>query len=153
MERERKAGLDRVVVTKPGVMRGMDAMYLQTAHGRAYALFTADAAIPYRTGVTVTSRYDANAVVKALQRDIEAHGAPLAYRFDRAKAHQAPQVRTLLEAHGVLALHGPPHCARFYGQHERLNREHRTWLGDTRSMSMSELEACLESMLRSLNAA
>ena len=48
----------------------------------------------------------------------------LVVRMDRAKAHRAPRVTALLDAHKVLVLHGPPRYPRFYGQLERQNREH-----------------------------
>lgn len=151
MERERKADLTRVCVTAPGVVRGMDAMHLRTCEGRAYALFTADAAIPYRTGVTVTTRYDARAVERALRSDIQRHGAPLVYRFDRAKAHQTQGVRALLQAHGVVALQGPPHCARYYGQHERQNREHRAWAADIGALRIDQLQPYFEDAIVAIN--
>jgi hypothetical protein len=52
-------------------------------------------------------------------------------RADRWKAHEAKPVRDVLAAHGVLMLHGPPHCPRFYDQLERQNREHGAWLRET----------------------
>ncbi len=46
MERERKAGLDRVVVTTPGIVRGFDAMQVAAEEGDRYALIAGDAACP-----------------------------------------------------------------------------------------------------------
>lgn len=151
MERERKGALIRVTVTTPGVMRGMDAMYLPTREGRLYALFSADAAVPYRTAVKTGPRYDAGLVARALEADIEANEAPLVYRMDRAAAHGAPAVRALLRAHGVLVLHGPPRCPRFYGQHERQNREHRTWAPDLALLPYERAEECLAEALLAVN--
>jgi hypothetical protein len=151
MERERKRSLTRVTVSTPGVMRGLDAMWLRSAQGRLYALFSADAAVPYRTQVRVGARYDAQLVARALACDLEANGAPLVYRFDRASAHAAPAVREVLEAHEVLVLHGPPHCPRFYGQHERLNREHRAWADELATLSFEEIGERLEQMLQGVN--
>jgi transposase InsO family protein len=151
MERERKRSLTRVTVTTAGVMRGLDAMWLRSAQGRLYALFSADAAVPYRTQVKLGLRYDAQLVARALACDLEANGAPLVYRFDRASAHGAPAVREVLEAHEVLVLHGPPHCPRFYGQHERLNREHRAWAEELATLSFGEIAQRLERMLRGVN--
>jgi hypothetical protein len=151
MERERKRSLTRVTVSAPGVMRGLDAMWLRSAQGRLYALFSADAAVPYRTQVRLGARYDAQLVARAIGCDIEAHGAPLVYRFDRASAHDAPAVREVLDAHQVLVLHGPPHCPRFYGQHERLNREHRAWADELATLSFEEITQRLEQILHGVN--
>jgi hypothetical protein len=151
MERERKRSLTRVTVTAPGVMRGLDAMWLRSSQGRLYALFSADAAVPYRTQVKLGARYDARLVAHAIARDIEANGAPLVYRFDRAAAHSAPAVREVLDAHHVLVLHGPPHCPRFYGQHERLNREHRAWAEELATLLPEELEQRLVQILQGVN--
>jgi hypothetical protein len=151
MERERKRSLTRVTVTAPGIMRGLDAMWLRSAHGTLYALFSADAAVPYRTQVKLGARYDAQLVAQALVSDIEANGAPLVYRFDRAAAHSAPAVREVLEAHQVLVLQGPPHCPRFYGQHERLNREHRAWAQELAALSPEEIAQRLEQLLQGVN--
>lgn len=151
MERERKSSLTRITVTAPDVMRGLDGMYLHGADGTLHALFTADAALPYRTQVKIATRYDAQLVVRALRSDIENHGAPLVYRFDRASAHDAPAVREVLEAHQVLVLHGPPRCPRFYGQHERLNREHRAWNDELALLSLEEMQPRLEEILEAVN--
>ena len=73
-------------------------------------------------------RYDGEAVADILRRDFDTFGAPLVLRMDRATAHDVPAVRELLAQQGVLALHGPSYYARYYGQLERQNREHRQWL-------------------------
>jgi hypothetical protein len=151
MERERKRALTRVSVTAADVMRGMDAMWLRGAQGRCYAVFSADAAIPYRTQVKTGARYDAELIARTLALDMKLNGAPLVYRFDRAAAHDAPAVRELLESHQVLVLHGPPRLARFYGQHERLNREHRAWEQGLELLSLEDMERRLEEMLQALN--
>lgn len=152
MERERKRSLTRVTVTAPGVMRGLDAMWLRGAQGsRLYALFSADAAVPYRTQVRTGARYDAQLVARAIASDIQANGTPLVYRLDRASAHSAPAVREVLDAHQVLVLHGPPHCPRFYGQHERLNREHRGWAEELAALSPEEIAQRLEQILEGVN--
>src|SRR5262249_59813378 len=75
--------------------------------------------------------YDGRAVAEVLQRDFETCGPPVVLRLDRATAHDVPPVRELLETHRVLALHGPAHYARYYGQLERQNAEHRQWLAVT----------------------
>ena len=151
MERERKAALHRVCLSTAGLVRGMDGMCLSTAHGRLHALFTCDAAIPYRTSVTAGSHYDARLVVRALSRDIKRNGAPLVYRLDRARAHDAPEVRQLLDRYAILALHGPPHCPRFYGQLERQNREHRAWNDELAMLDATRVESRLRSILKALN--
>src|SRR5262249_29344830 len=151
MESERKAALMRISITAPDIMRGLDGMQLHGANGRLHALFTADAAVPYRTQVKTGKRYDADLVMRALQSDIEHNGAPLVYRLDRASAHDVPAVRELLKAHEVLVLHGPPRCPRFYGQHERQNREHRAWAAELALLCIEDIEPRLEEMLEAVN--
>ena len=151
MERERKASLLRLTLTQPGIVRGIDAMQFATDDGPLYALIAADGAIPYRTGLTTTARYDAESVARALEEDLERNGPPLVLRLDRAKAHDAPAVRAVLKAHGVLALHGPPRYPRFYGQLERQNREHRQWMAPFPRQRRALLEPCLNEMLYSVN--
>lgn len=151
MERERKAALTRISVTAPDVMRGLDGMYLHGADGALHALFTADAAVPYRTHVTTARHYDAQLVKQALSSDIKLNGAPLVYRLDRASAHDAPVVRELLAAHQVLVLHGPPRCPRFYGQHERQNREHRAWEDEIALLPLEAIEPRLRQVLEAVN--
>lgn len=151
MERERKSALVRVRVSAPGVMRGMDGMHLRGIDGTCHALVSADAAIAYRTSIKVGRRYDATLVVRALEADIQRHGAPLVYRLDRARAHDVPAVRELLDEHGVLLLHGPPRCPRFYGQLERQNREHRAWDAVVARLGFEEIEPCLRNALHAVN--
>lgn len=152
MERERKAALTRVHITVPGIVRGMDGLFIHTRQGNAHALVAADASIGYRTTVAVDRRYDAQLVTRALQRDIEANGAPLVYRFDRAMAHDAHAVEDVLQRHEVLVLHGPPYYPQFYGQLERRNREHRAWIADDlQELSVDEVEARMLQMLAALN--
>jgi hypothetical protein len=152
MEHERKSASIRVRVTQPGILRGLDAMHIATLDGPLHALISADAAVPYRTAVSVGRRYDTQLVKRAVQDDLERNGAPLVLRMDRARAHEAPEVRDVLDAHGVLVLHGPPHYPCFYGQLERQNREHRAWLGHLCCASRALLEPCLQQMLDSVNA-
>jgi transposase len=151
MERERKTALLRVHVTQPGIVRGLDAMYVATLEGSSYALISADASVPYRTGFVVGRHYDTHLVERAVRDDLERNGAPLVLRMDRARAQNAPLVRQLLDHHGVLVLHGPPHYPSFYGQLERQNREHRAWLGQLPCASRAALELCLQQMLESVN--
>ena len=136
---------------RPCLVRGIDAMQFATDDGPLYALIAADGAIPYRTGLTTTARYDAESVARALEEDLERNGPPLVLRLDRAKAHDAPAVRAVLKAHGVLALHGPPRYPRFYGQLERQNREHRQWMAPFPRQRRALLEPCLNEMLYSVN--
>jgi hypothetical protein len=151
MERERKASLVRLTITQAGVVRGLDAMHFATVDGPLYALIAADGAIPYRTALTTTPRYDAESVARALSADFERNGAPLVLRLDRAKAHTASAARTILDAHGVLLLHGPPHYPRFYGQLERQNREHRGWMALLPRPRRVAVEPCLLDMLHGVN--
>ena len=151
MERERKAALIRVRLTQAGVLRGFDAMYFATIDGPLFALIGADAAVPYRTSVMTARRYDAQLVARALETDLEVNGAPLVLRLDRARAHEAPAVRAVLDAHRVMALHGPPRYPCFYGQLERQNREHRAWLATLGPQSRASPEPCLHQMLDCVN--
>lgn len=151
MERERKAGLVRITVTLPGVVRGMDAMHFHCADGPLFALFSADGAVPYRTSVKSGGCYDAKLVAAALSADIEKNGAPIVYRLDRASVHDAPAARAVLDANEVLVLHGPPYYPCFYGQHERQNREHRAWTETLQPLQRADVDACLEQMLVGVN--
>jgi transposase-like protein len=151
MERERKSALTRVTVAAPGILRGMDGVHFHSADGPLWALFCADGATPFRTSVKTGVHYDAALVADALSADIEKNGAPIVYRFDRAAAHDAPAARAVLEANDVLVLHGPPRYPRFYGQHERQNREHRAWAGKLASLRHADIIPCLLEMLTSVN--
>jgi molybdenum-dependent DNA-binding transcriptional regulator ModE len=151
MERERKSSLTRVTVSQPGVLRGLDAMYLNTPEGRYFALISADGSIPYRTAITSGPSYDAALVERALRRDFERNGAPLILRLDRAKAHDTPGVEAILRENAVLALHGPPYYPCFYGQLERQNREHRAWLAPLGEVQRLNIDHYLEQMIEALN--
>jgi transposase-like protein len=151
MERERKAALTHVEITRPGVLRGMDAMHIATADGPRYAFIGGDGAVPYRTSVASARQYDAALVVHAIERDLDAHGAPLVLRLDRARTHRTDPVRALVDAHRMLVLHGPPHYPAFYGQLERQNREHRAWLAAMPVVPAAMLDACLIEMLEAVN--
>ena len=99
-------------------------MYLSTG----FALNAADACVPYRTSCAHVGAYDAEHVARVLDADFRQHGAPLVLRDDCARCHTAPAVMSVLDAHGVALLQGPPYYAPYYGQLERQNREHRDWL-------------------------
>jgi hypothetical protein len=152
LERERKAALVRVRITVPGIVRGLDAMEFPDQPDR-YVLIAADGAVPYRTSVTVGPHYNAALVRRALERDLGDHGAPLVYRLDRARCHDAEPVRALLAAHRVLVLHGPPHYPGYYGQLERQNREHRAWLEADNTTAELALEPRLWAMIDRVNCA
>ncbi len=145
-ERARKQECARIEITSPGVMRGMDAMYLNSG----FALIAADASVPYRTTVLHAPTYDADAVAALLETDFQQHGAPLVLRCDRARCHTAGPVASVLERHRVLLLQGPPYHAPYYGQHERQNLEHRRWCAQ---LSGSECvdQRTLEAMKNALN--
>lgn len=100
-------------------------MYVWTQDGWRYPLVSADGTVPYRTSILVAEAYDEDAVLTALERDLVRNGAPLVWRRDRHSAHRTDGVTRLLAEHGVLALQGPSHYPRFYGQLERQNRDHR----------------------------
>jgi hypothetical protein len=151
MERERKAGVARVTVTCAGVVRGFDQLWVPTTDGQRPVLVSADACVPYRTSLVVADRYDSAAVARAVDADFREHGAPLVWRADRASCHRTDEVDEVLRAWGVLRLHGPAHLARFYGQLERQNREHRGWLESCDPSSPGELVETCERMRHALN--
>jgi transposase len=149
MERDRKEQVARVTITRPGIVRGFDAMHLQTPQGQRYALVAADAAVPYRTTIALVGAYDSASVAGAIEQDIAVHGPPLVYRLDRASCHRTDEVDGVLRRYGVLRLHGPPRHPGFYGQTERQMREHRAWLAGVDDVDDAELER----MRRALNGA
>lgn len=151
MERERKAASTRIEVTVPGILRGFDAMHVQTLDGPRWLLVAADASIPFRTTGLVVEHYDGPSVALALEHDITCHGAPLAYRFDRWRAHVCSEVLAVLNRHGVLVLHGPAYYPRFYGQLERQNGEQRVILDAFGLLAPDELSRRVDSMLEDLN--
>lgn len=147
LERERRENAQRVTVAVPGVLRGFDSMELcGRGQPRRHALIAADGCVPFRTSWMIAARYDGGAVAQILRRDFETFGPPLVLRLDRASCHDVPVVRALLDAHHVLALHGPSYYARYYGQLERQNREHREWL------AASEEPVDIDRMMSALNA-
>jgi hypothetical protein len=110
-------------------------------------------AVGVRTTTLLVQRYDTASIIAAPERDIAAHGAPVVYRMDRASCQRTSDVGELLEAHGVLRLHGPPpRYPRYYGQLERQNREHREWLGTMQDMGDDEALHELRLMRAALNA-
>jgi hypothetical protein len=146
LERERKQHSQHVVITKPGILRGFDAMHI----GRGiHWLVAADGAVPFRTTLESVGHYDAKTVETFLEADLIENGEPLVLRLDRAKQHATPQVLAMLKKHGVLVLHGPPHRPTYYGQLERQNREHRAWL---RTCAHSPSLADTRAMLFAFNA-
>lgn len=151
MERERQAACTRVAVSTPGILRGFDQMYVWTKEGWRYPLVSADGAVPYRTSILVAEAYDEDAVLTALERDLVQNGAPLVWRRDRYSAHRTDRVARLLQAHGVLALQGPPHHPRFYGQLERQNRDHRAWLDAVGTLPANQLQPACDRMRAALN--
>jgi len=151
IEHERQHTLTRIHVACAGVIRGLDAMDVSTKGSKCYAIVCADGAIPYRTTVIVGEHYDTELVMRTLERDIERHGAPLVLRTDRARAHDAPLVKKILEEHQILMLHGPPRYPCFYGQLERQNREHRAWLKALIEPHGQSMQVLLEQMLFCLN--
>lgn len=152
LEAERKARCGHVSVKRPGVVRGFDQLVVRTSHGQAYALISADASVPFRTSVHTTDAYDAEAVAKAIEKDIRENGAPLVWRADRCAAHRTDLVKETLEAHGVFALHGPPRHPQYYGQLERQNVEHRALLAWSDGFhGLEELDSEMRQVLVALN--
>jgi hypothetical protein len=151
MERERVEATTQVTFAAPAIVRGFDAMYLQTTQGRRYALISADAAVPYRTSAVLVERYDGVSVARAVEEDFRRNGAPLVWRADRASCHKVDEVTEVLRSYGVLLLHGPPRYPQYYGQLERQNREHRAWLGRCGELTTDQLPATLDRMRFALN--
>ena len=89
-----------------------------------------DGAVPYRTSWTLCPVTTARPWRGCSTDDFARNGAPLVVRFDRAKQHDVAAVQQVLAKYGVLGLHGPARLARYYGQLERQNRDHRSWLRD-----------------------
>ncbi len=145
-ERERKSESARVEVLEPGVVRGFDAMHLESG----YALIAADACVPFRTTAKRVDHYDAESVAAVLEEDFEMHGAPLVLRCDCARCHTAPAVMSVLERHGVTMLQGPAYYAPYYGQHERQNREHRDWLARAKP-TCADMQSALDRMKSAFN--
>lgn len=151
IERARKAASNRVIVTAPGIVRGFDSMHVATDEGRRHLLVAGDGSVPFRTSAVLVPRYDGNAVADALERDFTKNGAPLVLRLDRWRAHLTTAAQDVLRHFGVLALHGPPHLARFYGQLERQNREHRAYLSRLTDRSVAAIAAAIPRMLNVLS--
>jgi transposase len=152
LEYERKARCASVRIAAPGIIRGFDAMHVESRDGKAYWLVAADAAVPYRTSIMTARAYDAAHVIAALAADFETHGAPLVLRLDRIACQRTTEVEELLTRYQVLALHGPPRHPYYYGQLERQNREHRAWYALLGHVAHRELVDAAEAMRSSLNA-
>ena len=147
VEQERRGNAQRVTVARPGIIRGFDSMEIcGRGEPRRHALIAADGCVPFRTSWTIAARYDGGAVAEILRRDFDTFGPPLVLRLDRARCHDVPAVRELLDANRVLPLHGPSHYAPYYGQLERQNREHRQWL------AASDGTVDLDRMMTALNS-
>lgn len=146
MERARKSACGRVAISEPGVIRAFDAMHLTPG----FALNAADACVPYRTSCVHTNAYDADHVAGVLEADFRLHGAPLVLRDDCARCHTAPAVMSVLEGYGVALLQSPPYYPQYNGQHERQNREHRSWLAWCERTS-DDMQTDLDRMKSALN--
>lgn len=151
MERERQAEMARLKVTRPGVVRGFDAMHLRSHEGPRYLLAAADGAVPYRTSLSLVERYDGPTVAEMIARDLDRHGPPLVWRMDRASCHTTPEILEVLDSRGVLLLQGPPRHPGYYGQLERQNREHRAWLRPLEGAPAYVLEDELEALQHAVN--
>ena len=151
LELERKSRCATVTIAAPGIVRGFDAMHVESTGGKAYWLVAADAAVPYRTSIVTVTDYDAEHVIAALQADFEAHGPPLIVRLDRIACQRTPEVTALLESYEVLALHGPPRHPYYYGQLERQNREHRGWYAQLGVVPLDQLAQAGDDMRVALN--
>jgi transposase-like protein len=146
MERTRKEACARVEILKPGVVRGLDAMYLHSG----FALNVADACVPYRTSLAHVPAYDADYVAAVLDQDFRTHGAPLVLRDDCARCHTAPVVMSVLDEHRVALLQGPTYYAQYYGQLERQNGEQRRWLARI-AHTTDDMQVELDRMKTALN--
>lgn len=150
-ERERKDTALQVRVSEPGLMRSFDQLYVRMDGLRRVLLICADACVPYRTSISLVDRYDARNVASVIDSDIKRHGAPLFWRMDRAKSHLSRTVMDLLRRTKVIPLIGPPRHPGFYGQMERMNREHRDWLSRGPSLSSGNIDRETAEMRRVLN--
>jgi transposase-like protein len=148
LERERRRAAQRITVSGPGVLRGLDGMDLGKGDS---LLVSADGAVPYRTSWAMVRRYDGAAVAALVERDIALNGSPLVYRMDRARQHETASVREVLARHQVLLLHGPPRRPQYYGQLERQNREHRAWLGVAGRPALARSADQIGAMMCALN--
>jgi hypothetical protein len=153
MERERKEGSLSVRVSGPGVMRSFDQLYVRVDGRMRVLLICADASVPYRTTIALVESYDGASVAAVIALDIALHGAPLFWRMDRARQHMTDEVLGLLDERGVLPLFGPPRHPCFYGQMERMNREHRSWLAAGPELTTGNIGHELDEMSRVLNEA
>jgi hypothetical protein len=151
MERERVARAVRIHIEQPGIVRGMDGMYVMTTHAPLWLLLFGDSSVAYRTSAHVTATYDSRAVMRAIDDDFRRNGAPLVLRMDRASQQRTPEVSDVLAQHHVLVLHGPPRHPCFYGQQERQNRDHRAWLDVLGTPSPDALGAHIDHMQHALN--
>ena len=150
-ERERKKCALQIRVNMPGIMRSFDQLYVRIDGAKRVLLICADACVPYRTSISLVGRYDARNVAKVITEDIKRHGAPLFWRMDRAKSHLSKRVMDLLRCTEVIPLIGPPRHPGFYGQMERMNREHRDWLTRGPSLSARNIDHETAEMRRVLN--
>lgn len=151
LERERKARCATVSILAPGLVRGFDAMHVESHEGKAYWLVAADAAVPFRTSITTVDTYDASNVIAALVADFDEHGPPLVLRLDRIACQRTPEVYEMLARYLVLPLHGPPRHPYYYGQLERQNREHRAWYAYVGDVTRAELARRASDMKMALN--
>ena len=151
-ERERKAHCGHVTVSAPGIIRGFDPVFVSTTEGLQYLFHSADACIPFKTRLALMATYDACSVRRHLEADFAEHGVPLVVRMDRAACHDAPLVASLLEALGVIMLHGPPYYPCYYAQLERQNRDIRALVDALGVVSPSVLASWCQEARQSLNA-
>jgi len=123
------------------------------AGGAATAATAAVGRAPMKHSFTIPSDFTAcNDIQLRIMEDVEQNGAPLIWRVDRASVHRCPQVREVLDGHGILVLHGPPRHPRYYGQLERMNRDHREWLEALGPLDPARLAEEVERMRATLNA-
>ncbi len=152
IERERRARCTAVIVTEPGIVRGFDQLWVPTPCGQVPVLVSADACVPYRTSLVVAERYSSAWVAKAIDDDFRQHGAPGVARRP-SKLPPDRRSRRGAECLGRAAPARSAHLARFYGQLERQNREHRGWLASCAPCSPGALVETCERMRRELNEA
>ncbi len=151
VERERKARATRVRVEAAGLGAGFDALVLRAAEGNVLVLLCTDAALPYVRSLVVVRTYDADSVAAALAADFALHGPPFWVRLDRHASHRAPAAVEVLAGAGVLALHGPPRHPRYYGQHERQNRDLRALAQDLEGLPADVIERELRRRVAACN--
>jgi hypothetical protein len=150
-EMKRKRSSLRVQIAAPGIVRSFDQLYIWVDGIKRLLLICADAFCAFRTTIELVDHYDSATVARVIADDIRRWGAPLVWRFDRASSHLTTLVLDLLLGAGVLPLCGPARYPCYYGQMERMNREHREWMSLGPELTHGNIGNELNEMCKVLN--